>query len=188
MSATDVARIVVAVGAGLATVLALSSWSVTSRRVNAGSAVGRALRGISDPVMVPIERWLLQRGQNPQDAPWWLLGLAVAGGIVVLTVVPWLGSVVGRGLEGGRAGPRGIVRLVVYLTGQLVLLSLIVRVVASWMGKGRFTRWLRPAFWLTDWIVEPMRRIIPPLGIIDLVPLVAWFLLQILLAAIVGAI
>jgi uncharacterized protein YggT (Ycf19 family) len=30
---------------------------------------------------------------------------------------------------------------------------------------------------LTDWIVDPIRRILPPLGMIDLSPLVAYFAL-----------
>ena len=53
-------------------------------------------------------------------------------------------------------------------------------VIGSWFGGGRQTRMLRPAYVLTDWIVEPLRKIIPPFGMIDASPLVAWFLIQIL--------
>ena len=30
---------------------------------------------------------------------------------------------------------------------------------------------------LTDWIIEPIRRILPPFGMIDFSPLVAWLVL-----------
>ena len=43
----------------------------------------------------------------------------------------------------------------------------------------RYSKWIRPFYILTDWIVQPLRRIIPPLGAIDLSPLVAMILLNI---------
>jgi YggT family protein len=74
---------------------------------------------------------------------------------------------------------RGWVRLVVYYAGQVVLIALLVRVFASWFGAGRYNRWIRWAYVLTDWVVEPLRRIIPPLGMFDITPLVAWFAIRI---------
>jgi YggT family protein len=80
-----------------------------------------------------------------------------------------------------------MVKLVIYYAGQLVLLAIIVRVVANWLGAGRYSRWIRPAYFLTDWIIEPLRRVIPPLGMIDLTPIVAWFLLQFALRVVLSA-
>jgi uncharacterized protein YggT (Ycf19 family) len=37
-------------------------------------------------------------------------------------------------------------------------------------------------YWLTDWIVEPIRRILPTMGQFDLSPLAAWLLLMALRA------
>ncbi|HLZ46338.1 MAG TPA: YggT family protein, partial [Gemmatimonadales bacterium] len=51
-------------------------------------------------------------------------------------------------------------------------------VIASWFGQFRYSRWIRPAYFLTDWLVEPLRRIVPPLGGLDLTPLVALVLLS----------
>ncbi len=68
----------------------------------------------------------------------------------------------------------------VYYATQLILFALLARVIGSWFGVGRYNRWMRPMYVLTDWIVEPLRRIIPPLGIVDITPLVAWFLLLLL--------
>ncbi len=124
----------------------------------------------------------MRRGKNPQHAPWWLVAGTVIGGILVITLSEWLITTVLRGGAALRAGPRATFRLLVYYTGQLVILALIVRVIASWFGKGRYHPWIRPAYFLTDWIVEPLRRIVPPVGMFDITPIVAWVVMQVLLS------
>jgi len=39
---------------------------------------------------------------------------------------------------------------------------------------------LRPAYFLTDWLVEPIRRVLPPMGAFDWSPLAAWLVLVVL--------
>ena len=39
---------------------------------------------------------------------------------------------------------------------------------------------MRAAYALTDWIVEPLRRVIPPIGRFDFTPIVAWILILVL--------
>jgi len=182
MAAYDALRLLVlGVAAGTA-VLALGSWAVTTRRLNPFGRPARLARRLSDPVVVPVERWLVARGRNPQGAPWWLLGIVIVGGIVLLTVAGWLIETGARLVAAAESGPRSVIRLTVYLAAQVVLFALIARVIGSWFGAGRFHRLLRPAYRLTDWIVEPLRRFIPPFGIVDITPLAAWLLLQILLS------
>jgi YggT family protein len=53
-------------------------------------------------------------------------------------------------------------------------------VIAGWFGLFRYSRWIRPAYILTDWIVQPIRRIVPPLGSLDMSPIVAWLALMLL--------
>lgn len=56
---------------------------------------------------------------------------------------------------------------------------LLARVVMSWVyphpGANALTRTI---FELTEPILAPLRRVLPPLGMIDLAPLAAFFLLQ----------
>jgi YggT family protein len=184
MTVYDVLRLAVLVISGAALLVALGSWAVTTRRISPFSRLARLIRAVSDPTLLPVERWLVTRGRNPQDAPWWLLGIVVVGSILGLTVFQWLWATVADLAAAGRSGPRNTIRLLIYLSVQLVLFALIARVVGSWFGAGRFNRWLRPAYLITDWIVEPLRRFIPPIGIVDITPLAAWLLLQILLSII----
>ena len=95
---------------------------------------------------------------------WWLLGIVIVGGIVFLTAAQWLAGAIARSSGALRSGPRGTIRMVIYYAGQLLALALLVRVIASWVGAGRHRRWMRPFYALTDWIVEPLRRLIPPSG------------------------
>lgn len=158
--------------------VAVGSWAVRTRRINPFGTVGQATRKLTDRVLSPIEGWLLQRGANPQNAGWWLLGAGIIGGILVVTLAEWVLVQAARMASAGAAGPRGVLRLGIYYAGLLVTTALIVRVVGSWFGKDRFTRWMRPAYLLTDWIVEPLRRIVPPIGMFDISALVAYLVLQ----------
>ncbi len=176
-----IVRMVVFVIFALSAVVAVGSWAVRSRRIDPFSSVGQLTRRFTDPVIQPFERWILQRGGNPQSAPWWVLGTSVVGGIVAVTFSQWLVVQVLRAAAAGAAGPKGILWLIVLYSGQFISFALFARVIGSWFGVGRYNRWMRPAYALTDWLVEPLRRIIPPFGMIDATPLVAWFLLQFLI-------
>ena len=76
---------------------------------------------------------------------------------------------------------------VVEMTFNVLILALLVRVVGSWFGVGRATRWMRPAYLLTEWLVEPIRKRMPPTGMFDWSPLVAWVILVLARAVLRGA-
>jgi YggT family protein len=180
MIAYDVVRVLVLAVFALSAAVALGSWAVRTQRISPFGRTGKTIRKLTDPVVEPMETWLLRRGGNPQNAGWWLLGFSIVGGVLVITTAQWVIVQVLRGASAADAGPRGITRLVIYYATQLILFALLARVIGSWFGIGRYNKWMRPAYTLTDWMVEPLRRFIPPLGIVDVTPLVAWFLLLLL--------
>jgi len=67
---------------------------------------------------------------------------------------------------------RGLYHLVVEWTASILQLALIVRVVASWLGLS-YSRWIRWSVTLTEWFLRPLRRVLPPFGMIDVSPIVA---------------
>ncbi len=182
MPVLEVLRVAVLALLVFSTGAALGSWAVRTRRINPFGPTARAVQRLTDPVLSPLETWLLRRGGNPQQAPWWLLGMTILAGIIVISGAQWLAGQISRVAGAASGGPRGVLRLLVYYAGQIVLIALIARVVGSWLGAGRYNRWLRPAYVLTDWIVRPLQRIIPPIGMIDITPVAAWFLLQLVLS------
>jgi YggT family protein len=176
----EILRYIVFAVAAVSTGIAVGSWAVRTRRLDPFSRSARLVRKVSDPVLDPIETWLLKRGGSPDAAGWWLVGFAIGGGLVVVTVADWL---LGIFFVAGRAatqGPAGILQLVIYYGSNIVILALFVRVFASWFGRDRFTPWLRPFYVLTDWIVQPLRRIVPPIGMIDITPIAAWMLILVI--------
>ncbi len=158
----------------VASAVAFGSWAVRTRRISPFSRTANFIRRTTDPVLHPIESQLLRRGSNPQNAEWWLLGGTVVGGIVIISGAGWIAN---QFIFVTRAGPRGIIALAL----QIVTWALIIRVIGSWFGVGRHNRFMRPMYFLTDWIVEPLRKIIPPIGMIDITPIAAWFIIQILM-------
>lgn len=172
-----VARALVVSALVFASLVALTHWAVRSRRINPFSALPRLIRHGSDPILLPLERRVSRAGGNPQDAPFWLLGIVVIGGLIFLSLLEWLISTIYRLIHVVEMGPRGILSFTVDALFTLLMGALIVRVIASWFGFGRYRRWMRPVYALTDWLVEPIRRILPPLGFVDLSPMVAWLAL-----------
>lgn len=164
----------------LASVAALGSWAVRTRRISPFSKSANFIRRATDPVLKPIESRILRKGGNPQTAEWWLLGGTIIGGIVVISMAGWILSQFRVLSLAGQQGPGTLLRVAIYYASRIVSLAIIVRVIGSWFGAGRHSRFMRPVYFLTDWIVEPLRRIIPPFGMIDISPLVAYFIIIIL--------
>lgn len=162
----------------LAAVLAvvfLIDWLVRTRRINPFNPVARFFRGSVDPLLAPIERQVVRAGGLPTSAPWWALVVVVIGGILLITLLDLLRRwLLQLAFAIGQGAGAVIVLAIVWALG-IVQIALILRVIASWFRISEFRWWMRWAVRLTDPILRPLRRIIPPLGMIDITPLVAYF-------------
>jgi YggT family protein len=173
-----VARTLVVVVLVYASAVALTHWAVRSRRITPFGAWPRFMRRASDPVLLPLERRIVRAGGSPQDAPLWLVGVVIAGGLLVLTLVHWLAGFVATLSYLSASGPRSWARFVVSTLFSVLMIALFVRVIASWFGVSPYRPWMRLAMALTDWLIGPIRRLLPPVGMIDFSPLVAWLVLS----------
>jgi len=180
LAALDTAVRTLVIGALVyASAVALTSWAVRTRRINPFGAWPRAMRKISDPVLLPMERRVISAGGSPQSAPLWLVGLVIALGLVLISLTQWvIGAAAGISLA-IRSGPRIWLRLVVSAIFTILMAALLIRVIASWFGIGPYNRWMRPIIALTSWLIDPIRRIMPPFGMIDFSPMVAWLVLYV---------
>jgi YggT family protein len=100
--------------------------------------------------------------------------------VLLLSLLDWLIGTVGWIAASLTAGPRGAAALLIVAAYQVLFVALLLRVVASWFGFFRYARWMRPAYALTDWLIGPIRRVLPPMGTLDWSPLVAWLILWVL--------
>jgi len=165
-----------------ASVVALTFWLVRQRHMAPFGAWPRLIRRVADPILRPIEHRLVRAGRNPQDAPLWLLGFTVLGGLLLIAFADWAVRFLYQVQMAAGSGPRGAVAFLIQGVFALLIAALILRVVASWFGIGAYDRRLRPIMLLTEWLVAPIRRVVPPIGMVDLSPLVAYVALLVLRA------
>ena len=161
-------------------VVAFVDWLVRTRRINAFNPVARFMRKVVDPMMAPVERRIVRAGGMPTAAPWWSLVFVVVGGILLIVLLNFLrGAFLALGASMA-AGPLGVVILLVSWTFGILKLALIVRVISSWFRMSPYSKWIRWSYELTEWLIRPLRQIVPPLGMIDITPIVAYFVLWLL--------
>lgn len=163
-----------------AVVLALCSWLVRTRKISPFSGVGRGMRQVTDPLLRPIERVVVRRGGNPVQAGWWLVIAIAIVGVLVISLAQWVAQSWDDLTSAARIGGHAMLLLAVGVVYDVLFFAILVRVITSWLGAFRYSRWLRPVYWLTDWIIEPIRRLLPAMGPFDFSPLVALLLLWVL--------
>jgi YggT family protein len=128
---------------------------------------------VIDPMLAPIETRVVRAGGLPTQAPWWALAAVLVLGVLMIVLLQWIRSTALTLSLAATQGGMGIAALVLDWVFELLKIALVVRVVVSWVGM-RYSWWARAAYSLTDWIVRPIARVLPPFGMIDFSPLVAY--------------
>jgi YggT family protein len=180
-------RIALAIVAGVVLLIAAVDWAVRTRRINPFSSVARFFRRAIDPMLAPIEARVVRAGGLPSQAPWWALAAVVVAGVLVIVLLQWVHTTVASVAFASQRGGAGIAALLLEWAFEFLKLALIVRVIVSWIGM-RYSWWARASYALTDWLVRPIARILPPLGMIDFSPLVAYFAIYLVEVAVMGSI
>jgi len=67
-------------------------------------------------------------------------------------------------------------------------LAILIRVLMSWIRPNPYNPFVQVIYQITEPIMGPLRRIIPPLGMIDITPMVALIILQIVREIVLSAI
>ena len=181
-----VVRTLVIVALAYASIVALTSWAVRTRRISPFGIWPRMARRLSDPVLLRLERRVIAAGGSPQTAPLWLVGLVIAGGLLLISLTQWLIGVAAGVSMAIRSGPQIWLRLLVSAVFTILMTALLIRVIASWFGMGPYNRWMRPIYALTSWLIDPIRRVMPPFGMIDFSPMVAWLVLYVVRGFVLG--
>lgn len=174
----DVAvRILVIVALAYACIVALTHWATRTRRINPFGTWARFTRRLSDPVLLPLERRIIRFGGSPQNAPLWLLAIVIGTGLLLLSLTSWVIGTAAGIMVLAHGGARVWARVLVDAVFTVLMAAIFIRVIGSWIGIGPYNRWMRPMYALTNWLIDPIRRILPPMGMIDFSPMVAWLVL-----------
>lgn len=154
--------------------------------LNPFSAPARTIGRLTDPFVNPVRRGLARSGLDPKLAPLVAILIAVLLGYFAVQLV-WavlftLAGIVSSLQRGS------IISLVGYsLYGLLAVYSLLIfmRIVFSW-GVSSTNRVLRFLIRATEPVLGPFRRLIPPLGMFDISPIVVLLLIHLFQQAILG--
>lgn len=162
-----------------AAILSFLDWAGRTRRISPFGAVARFFRTSVDPKLAPVERMVIRAGGRPSMTPWWSLVAGIVAALILITLLEFIGGVAEQ-VATAAAMPQIVPKLLLSWAFDILRLALLVRVIASWLPVSPRSGWIRWSFVFTEWMLAPLRRIVPLVGAIDITPLVAWILLSLL--------
>lgn len=130
----------------------------------------QAILKLTSPLVIPLRRVLPPVGRVDTAT------VVVAFAIQYLTILV-TGLIAGRTSSILAIATTSVVSLV-SLTIKLFVFAILIRVVLSWIAPRSYNPALAIIYALTDPVLRPFRRIIPPMGGIDLSPLFAMIALM----------
>jgi YggT family protein len=175
---TSTLRTVLLAGGIVIAAVATVDWAARTRRINPFGAPSRFLRTNVDPRLVGIERQVVRAGGHPSAVPMWALVAYVVLAALLLAAVEMLSGLVLELLVATESGAMGYVVLAIRWAFEFLRMALLVRMLGSWFPQLAYSRWLRWSYGATEWMLRPLRRVVPTLGVIDITPILAFFLLQ----------
>ena len=142
------------------------------------------LRRWTDPLVNPVRRAIVQMGFGPNVAPLVVILVALVLGYLASE---FIGSVLMtvRGLLLSAAAGRPISFVGFLIYGVLAFYSLLIfaRIIFSW-GASPHNRMLHFLIRATEPVLGPFRRLIPPVAMLDISPILVLFLLDLLKRAV----
>lgn len=149
--------------------------------------ISRTLRRLTDGFITPVRGGLRGFGADPKFAPLVVILIAILLGYFVLQLVGTIGSTLVGVLQSVQSGAViTALGFILYGLLSIYILLIIIRIVFSWAMISYTNRIMRFLVDVTEPLLGPLRRIIPPLGWMDISPIVAFFILWLFQAAVAG--
>lgn len=147
----------------------------------------RTVRRLTDSFVMPVRGTLRQVGVDPKFAPLVVILVVIIGGYFVGQL---LHIIIATSFGVWDSVTRGAVILaigyIIYGLISIYLVLIIARVVCSWGQLTYRNRVMRFLVNTTEPLLGPLRRMLPPLGMFDISPIVAILIIWFLLAAVSG--
>lgn len=155
--------------------------------LNPFGSVSITLRRLTDPLIAPVKRMLINLSVDPKYAPLVTILIAILLGWFVMQLVANVANMIaGILFSSQRAALGPLVGYVLY--GMLAFYSLLIfiRIIFSWVMVSYSNRMMRFLINTTEPLMGPLRRIVPPVGRFDISPIVAFIIIWIFQAAVAG--
>lgn len=155
--------------------------------LNPFSWAARTLRRLTDGFVVPVRGTLRQVGVDPKFAPLVVMLVSILLGYFIWRLVQTVGMTLDGAISSVRTGAV-FAALGYILYGLLSIYSLLifVRIIFSWGMVSYHNRIMRFLVDVTEPMLAPLRRMIPPVAMMDISPIVAFLILWLFQAAIAG--
>ena len=149
--------------------------------------ISRTLRRLTDGFVVPVRGGLRGFGADPKFAPLVAILIAILLGYFLLQLVGTIGGTLIGVLQSLQSGAMiAVLGFILYGLLSIYILLIIIRIVFSWAMISYTNRIMRFLVDTTEPLLGPLRRVIPPLGWLDISPLVAFLILWLFQAAVAG--
>ena len=147
----------------------------------------RTIRRLSDGFIVPVRGGLRHVGMDLKFAPLVVILIVILLGYFILQLVGTIATTIAGILTSVQSGAFvAVIGFILYGLLSIYILLIIMRIVFSWGMVSYSNRIMRFLYDVTEPLLGPLRRIIPPLGWIDISPIVAFIILWLFQAAIAG--
>src|SRR6266545_425649 len=141
----------------------------------------RTIRRVTDPVIIPVRAMLMGFRLDPKVAPFIAIIFIIVFGYLVLlvseSILNTVGGIIFAATSGMIGAPVAIVGYLLYGFLGLYTLAIFVRIVFSWIGASYANRFMRFLVRTTEPLLGPLRRSIPPVGMFDISPIVAFLII-----------
>jgi YggT family protein len=145
------------------------------------------IRRLTEPLIGPIRRGLIRFQVDPKYAPLVLILIIVLLGWFTLQVLSTVvNTLIGVWLSAGSGAVAPLIGYLLYGLLSLYSLMIFVRIILSWGMFGYGSRFMRFLINATEPLLAPLRRTIPPVGMFDISPIVAFVIVWICQAAVAG--
>ena len=147
----------------------------------------RTVRRLSDGFVIPVRGGLRQLGMDPKFAPLAVILVVILLGYYFLWLVRTIASTVaGVWMSVQSGSPFSALGYVLYGLLSIYILLIGIRIVFSWGRVSYRNRVMKFLVDVTEPLLGPLRRLIPPLGWIDISPIVAILIVWLFQQAVAG--
>lgn len=145
------------------------------------------VRSMTDPFLNPVRRALVGFGFRPTMAPLVTVLIAIlVGWLASMILSDVIQTIYGVIVAARQARPVAVIGTLLYGFLSVYVLLIFARIIFSWGMVSYSNRVMRFLVNATEPLLGPLRRIIPPLGMMDISPIVAFFIIWLFQQAIAG--
>ncbi|HEY3104216.1 MAG TPA: YggT family protein [Pyrinomonadaceae bacterium] len=146
------------------------------------------VKRLTDPIILPVRRMLVAMRIDPIAAPVIVMVVFILIGFFVIQIssgfLNTLAGILAAVTSGKPNAAIAILGYVLYALVGLYELMIFARIVGVWFVVSYGDRRMRFLIRTTEPLLAPLRRTIPPVGMFDVSPIIAFVILWLLQAAI----